>query len=68
VHLVFAHHAVAQFADQRGRAERNLVHAVAAPHHQRAFGAEFLQHAHLDADEVGMEHAHQDVRARRRDW
>ena len=46
----------------RRRAERDLVHAVLAVDHQRVLGAQALQHAHLDADQVGMEHAHQDVR------
>ena len=66
--LVLAHFAVLQFADHRGRAERNLVHAVLAVHDEHMVGAQLLQHAHLDADEVGVEHAHHLVRRARRGW
>src|SRR6185437_8803610 len=51
--LVLAHHAVAQFADQGSRAQRDLVCPVAAPHHQRAARAQLLQHTHLDATRSG---------------
>ena len=60
--LVFAYLAVLQFADHGRSAQRHLVHAVLAIDHQGVVGAEALQHAHLDADQVGMEHAHQLVR------
>ena len=60
--LVLAHLAVLELADHRRRAERDLVHAVLAVDDDGVLGAEALQRAHLDADQVGMEHAHQDVR------
>jgi hypothetical protein len=39
----------------------DLVHAVAAVDHQGVLGAQALQGPHLNTDQVGMEHAHQDV-------
>ena len=60
--LVLAHFAVLQLADHRRRAERDLVHPVLAVDDEHVPAAEALQHAHLDADEVGMEHAEQLVR------
>jgi hypothetical protein len=53
--------AVLQLAHHGGGAQAHFVHAVAAVDHQRVLGAQPLQRAHLDADQVGVEHAHQDV-------
>ena len=60
--FVLAHLAVLQLADHRRGAERDLVHAVLAVDDEHVLAAEPLQHAHLDADQVGMEHADQLVR------
>ena len=60
--FVFANLAVLEFPDEGGCAQGNLVHAIAAVDDQCVLGAEALQRAHLDADQVGMEHAHQHVR------
>ena len=60
--FILAHHAIAQLAYQRAGAERDFIHAVAPPDHQRTLRAEALQHTYLDADQIRMEHAHQDVR------
>ena len=64
--LVLAHGTIAQFSNHGRGAERDLVHPILAPDHHRALCAKTLQHPHLDAHEVGMEHAHQDVRRTRR--
>ena len=66
MHLVLADDAITQFADQGRRAERDLVHAVLAPDHERVTGAELLEHAHEDADEVRVKDPEQDVRRARR--
>jgi hypothetical protein len=61
VDFVFGDLAVAQLAHQRGGAQADLVHAVAAIHHHGVLGAQALQRTHLDAHQIGVEHAHQDV-------
>jgi hypothetical protein len=53
VQFVLADLAVLEFADHGGRAQRDLVHAVAPVDHQRMLGAQALQRAHLDAHQVG---------------
>ena len=40
--VVFAHLAITQLADIGGRAQRNLVHAIAAPDHQRTLRTQLL--------------------------
>ena len=62
MHFVFGDFAVLQLADQSGSTERDFVEVVAAVHDQHALGTEALHDAHLNADEVGMEDAHQGVR------
>ncbi|MPN12524.1 hypothetical protein SDC9_159842 [bioreactor metagenome] len=62
VDLVLADRAVLQLADHGRRAQRDFVHAVLAVDHHHVFGAELLQHPHLDADQVGVENAHQRIR------
>ena len=62
MHFIFAHNAVAQFRYQRSCAQRQFIHPVAAPDHQCALRAKFLQHAGLNTDEIGMEDAHQNIR------
>ncbi len=66
MNLVLVDLAVLQLPDHRRGAERDLVHPVLAPHHDRMLRAQALHDAHLDADQVGMEHPHQDVRRARR--
>jgi len=53
--------AVLELAHQRGGAQADLVHAIAAVDHHGVLGTQALQSAHLDAHQIGMEHAHQDV-------
>src|SRR5256885_13282104 len=48
-------------AHQGARAQADLVQAVAAIDHDGVLGAQALQRAHLDADQVLVEHAHEDV-------
>ena len=62
MHFIFADNAVAQLRHQRRRAQRQFVHTVTTPHHQCALRAQLLQHAGLDADKIGMEYAHQNIR------
>jgi hypothetical protein len=61
VDFVFGDLAVLELAHQRGRAQAHLVHAVAAIHHHGVLGAQALHRAHLDAHQIGVEHAHQDI-------
>ena len=62
MNLVFAHLTVAQFAHQRGCAQRDLVHAVLSVHHQDMVCAQALHHPHLDTDQIRMKHSHEGVR------
>jgi hypothetical protein len=59
--FILAHHAVLELADQRARAQADFIQAVAAIDDQRMLGAQALQGTHLDADQVFVEHAHQDI-------
>ena len=68
VDLVLADPPVLELADHGLAAERDLVHPVLAVDHHHVPAPEPLQHAHLDADQVGMEHAHQLLRRAARDW
>ena len=58
--------AVFEFAHQSGCAQTHLVQAVTAIDHDRVVGAQSLQGAHLDAYQVGMKNAHQNVGCARR--
>src|SRR6185437_8796020 len=60
--LVFSHLAVLELADHRRGVARSLVHPVLAVYDQHVLAAEPLQHAHLDADQIRMEHAEQLIR------
>ena len=62
IEFVFTHYAVLQFANHGRCAEGNFVETILAPYHHDVVGAEPLHDVHLDADQVGMEHAHQGVR------
>ena len=64
--FVFRDLAVFELAHQGGGAQRDLVHTVAAVDHHGVFGAQTLQCTHLDAHQIGMKHAHQDVGCRGR--
>ena len=59
VQLVFADLAFHQLADQGLARDRDLVQSVEAVHHHHVLRAQALQHPHLDADQVDVEHAHQ---------
>src|SRR5690606_4160893 len=59
VNLVFADYAVLEFAHHGGCAQGPFVHAVFAVHDQNVTGAEALKHTHLNADQVGVEDAHE---------
>jgi hypothetical protein len=59
--FVFADFAILQLADQGGGAEGNFVETILAMHDQHALGAEALHDAHQDADQIGVENAHQRV-------
>jgi hypothetical protein len=61
VDFVFADFAILQLADQGGGAEGNFVETILAMHDQHALGAQALHDAHQDADQVGVENAHQRV-------
>ena len=54
VDFILAHLAVAQLAYQGGSAQRPFVHAVFAMHDQHVLGAQTLEYAHLNADQVGV--------------
>ena len=66
VDFVFGDFAVFQLAHHGGCAQADFIHAIAAIHHQRVLGAQALQRAHLNAHQVGVEHAHEDVGCARR--
>ncbi len=66
--FVFAHFAILQFANQGGGAEGDFVETILAMHDQHALGAEALHDAHLNADQVGVEDAHQRVAAHWPGW
>src|SRR5690606_32491101 len=59
VDLIFAHLPVLQFANQGGGSQRAFIHAVLAVDDQHVTGPQPLQDAHLDADQVGVEDAHE---------
>ena len=61
--FVFANDAIFQFTDQGRCAQRHLIHAVAAIDHHRMFGPQALERAHLNAHQIGVKHAHQDIRS-----
>ncbi len=57
-HHIFAHLPVFQFTDCRRSADRQFIKAFQAMHDHHAPTAQPLQHARLDADQIGVEHAH----------
>ena len=59
--FVLGDFAALQFPHQGGRTQAHLVHAVFAVDHQRMLGAQALQRPHLDTDQIGVEHAHQNI-------
>ena len=62
MNFVFSNVTVFELAHQSGCAQAHLVHAVAAIDHQRMLGTQALQSANLDAHQIGVKHAHQNVR------
>ena len=55
MNFVFPDLTVLELADQGGSAERHLVHAITAVHHDGMLCPQTLQSTHLDTHEVGME-------------
>ena len=59
--FVFDDLAVFQLANHCGGTQADFVHAVFAVNHQRMLSAQPLQGAHLNTDQVGVKHAHQNM-------
>src|SRR5690606_17678919 len=57
--LIFAHLPVLEFADQGGGSQRAFIHAVLTVDDQHVTGPQPLQDAHLYADQIGVEDAHE---------
>ena len=66
VNFVFTHHAVLEFTHQGACAQADFVQPIAAIDHQCMLGAQALQGSHLDADQIFVEHPHEDVGGARR--
>ena len=63
---VFEDLAILEFTDEGLGPQRDLVHAIQSVHHHDVFGTELPEHAHEDADQIGMEDAQQRVGRTRR--